>query len=682
MRRSPLRAGTPRAAAVLLLALALAATMLAGLPGAVGSASAATNDPLSDLQWGLEQVRAPQAWARSRGAGTTIAILDTGVDLTHPDLAPKLVRGATFHRCPARPEGCGTGSWLDGEARLQDASGHGTHVSGIAAAATGNRIGIAGVAPDARIMPVKVISGDPFAGGTLVEVAAGVRWAVRNGADVINLSLGTIPGGQALSLVGTDALRTAIRDAVAGGVVVVAAAGNDFASVCSEPAFSPQVLCVAAVDRLGLHATYSNLPVDNGYQSVSAPGGAAVLSCTDDIVSTWPLAPHTPPGCQEAAGGQGYNAIAGTSMAAPHVSGVIALLLAQGRPAADAIDVLKRTARTPGVGRGIYDPVYGFGIVDAEAAVAQPVPRIVQRVSGSDRTATAAAVSRGVFSSARTVVLARADEYADALAGAPLAADLDAPLLLSGRDRLSPAAATEIERLGAREAVLLGGRAALADQVARDLESRGLQVRRIQGANRYATAAEIARELPSSGEVIITEGENADRARGWPDALSASGLAAARGIPILLVTRDTLPAETAGAISGSSEVLVVGGPAAVSDPVASAAGRRGSSVRRLAGSDRYATSAVVAEEALRRGGSASTTWVATGRAFADGLVAGAAAGTTGGLLLLIDGQDLDASAASRDFLASRRGAITSLRVVGGTGAITPATEARLREIVG
>jgi subtilisin family serine protease len=676
MTRLALLRRLPAGALALVLALGL---LLA--PGVVAPAAAApTNDPLSGLQWGLEQVRAPQAWARSRGAGVTIAVVDSGIDLTHPDLAPKLVRGATFLGCGDRPDGCGTGSWLDGEDRT-DSGGHGTHVAGIAAAATGNRIGVAGVAPDARIMPVKALSGD--LGGSTRDVAAGIRWATRNGADVINLSLGALPGVQGVALVGGTAdLRAAIRDAVAAGVVVVGAAGNEFASICAEPAFAPQVICVGATDRAQLPATYSNLPIDPALNVVSAPGGAALLSCEDDVVSTWPVGET--PFCSTQLGAPGYHAIPGTSMAAPHVAGVAALLLGQGRSPADVPGILRRTARTPFVGtRGVLTPTYGFGIVDAEAAVATPFSSRVQRLSGGDRTATAAAVSRRAYTRASTVVVARADEYADALAGAPLAAHLGGPLLLSARDRLSPAAADEVRRLRPREAVLLGSTGALGDGVRRDLEDLGVAVRRVGGSNRFATAAAIAGELPATTEVLLTEGGNADPARGWPDALSASGLAAAERRPILLANRDSLPPETARALSAGTDVTIVGGTAAVSARVASDVDARARTVRRLSGPNRYATSVAVAREADRRGISPATTWVATGRAFADGLVAGAAAGATGGQLLLIDGQGLDTgSPASRDLLRERRGTIRSLPVVGGTGAVTTATERRLAELVG
>src|SRR4051812_11961415 len=208
---------------------------------AAGSAGATTNDTYSSRQWALGQIHAEQAWATSTGAGQVIAVVDAGVDLTHPDLSAKLVPGATFTGCPTAPNGCGNGDWRSGNT-TDPPSPHGTHVAGIAAATANNGIGIAGVAPDAKIMPVKVLT---EAGGSFEEIAAGIRWAADHGADVINLSLGAQPGVQALPLLGIVAdARLAIDYAVSKGVVVVTAAGNDFASICGEPGFDKNALCV------------------------------------------------------------------------------------------------------------------------------------------------------------------------------------------------------------------------------------------------------------------------------------------------------------------------------------------------------------------------------------------------------------------------------------------------------
>lgn len=328
------------------------------------AASAATTDPLYSKQWGLQQIRAEQAWTTSTGAGQIIAVVDSGVDLSHPDLAGKLVAGATFSGCANNPNGCGNGGWLSGN--TEDApSPHGTHVAGIAAAATNNGIGIAGVARDAKVMPVKSLTD---AGGTFEEIAAGIRWSVDHGADVINMSLGALPGVQALVITGliTD-VAEAIQYAVARNVPVIVAAGNEFASICAEPAFDPGALCVTSTDRNELRSSFSNFAVKPDLNVVAAPGGAGLVFCADDVVST------VPAGSESSCGSGGYDYYAGTSMATPHVAGVAALLTAQGRNVAGVYATLKSTARTPVAGtRGTWTPTHGYGIVDAAAAVAAP----------------------------------------------------------------------------------------------------------------------------------------------------------------------------------------------------------------------------------------------------------------------------------------------------------------------
>jgi subtilisin family serine protease len=353
-------------AAVGLLAAAVSAVF------AGPAAAQAPNDPYWGLQWGPKQVRAAEAWPVSRGAGQTIAIVDSGVDLDHPDLAAKIAGGATFV-CSKGARPCGNGDWQSG---ADNGAGHphGTHVAGIAAAATGNGAGIAGTAPDASLLAVKVL--DAEGSGNFTDIADGVRWSVDNGADVVNLSLGALPGAQAFVITGLiSELQDAILYARSKGVVVVAAAGNDFVSpLCGTPAWDEGALCVVATDRNEMRAAYSNFALKPGLDAVAAPGGAAVLACREDIVSTVPVGAGTTPGyCEQREGTPGYDFYAGTSMASPHVAGVAALLTAQGRSDENVVAALERTARTPGTGtRGTYTPTYGYGIVDAQAAVAAP----------------------------------------------------------------------------------------------------------------------------------------------------------------------------------------------------------------------------------------------------------------------------------------------------------------------
>ena len=347
-----------------LAATAAACTALTTL-APPASAAAAPNDPYYAKQWGPQQVRAEQAWDTSRGRGAVIAVVDSGVDLGHADLKGKLVRGATF--VGGCNPSCGNGDWRgpDGE---PDGDEHGTHVAGIAAAATGNGVGMAGVAPDAKIMPVKVLE---EGSGSFVDIAHGIRWAADHGADVVNLSLGATQGLQVLVQGGvlTD-VQDAIRYATGRGVAVIAAAGNDAVPLCNTPAYDAGAMCVVATDKREAKAAYSSGGVDPELLTVSGPGGSLLPSCGEDVVSTVPLGSGRSTSCGYTTA---YDEYAGTSMATPHVAGVAALLAAQGRSVQGIYDALTATARQPMTEqRGVFTPVFGYGIVDADAAVAAP----------------------------------------------------------------------------------------------------------------------------------------------------------------------------------------------------------------------------------------------------------------------------------------------------------------------
>lgn len=289
-------------------------------------------DPMRGKQWSLDVLRAETAWNAERGSGAVVAVIDSGVDGTHPELAAAMVEGKNTR-----------GSRGDYSSPAADQNGHGTHVAGIIAAAAGNGVGIAGVAPNASIMPVKVLDKD--GSGWMADVIDGIVWAADNGADVINMSLG---GPDA------DFSAPAVAYAQSKGVVVVAAAGNEGSGEASYPAALPGVLSVAAVEESGSVANYSNW---GSTIDIAAPGS--------HIVSTVP---------------GGYESMSGTSMAAPHVAAVAALVRARA-PGADVAAVLTSTAVDAGPSG--WDARYGAGIVDAAAAVSAACPTCRVTAPGS-----------------------------------------------------------------------------------------------------------------------------------------------------------------------------------------------------------------------------------------------------------------------------------------------------------
>lgn len=289
----------------------------------------------------------------------------------------------------------------------------------------------------------------------------------------------------------------------------------------------------------------------------------------------------------------------------------------------------------------------------------------LDRVAGGDRVATAVEVARIVHETATTVVLARADGFADALSGVPFATAVGGPLLLTRGDQLSADVAEELTRLQTRRVLILGGPAAVSRSVEATLADDH-EVERIAGHDRYATAATIALRRPSARRVYVATGAT------FPDALSVGPLASWQDAPILLTAPGALPDATRDALEAldPSEVVVIGGPAAVADAVLEELAAVAPTVRRMAGSTRYGTSAVVFDAAVVAGMDADTIWLATGGDFPDALAGGPAVARTGGTLMLVDGGDLGESGPVADRLVARSGQLRRIRLLGGPAAIT------------
>jgi serine protease len=345
------------------------------------------NDPEYSKQWhyfapttNIFGINLPAAWGITTGnAGVVVAVLDTGIRFDHPDLVGRTVPGYDFITSttvsndgdPRDPDASDPGDYgACPPFAFQNSSWHGTHVAGTVGAATNNGTGVAGVNWVSKIMPVRVLG---KCGNDDPDIIDAVRWAagipvagVPNNptpAKVINLSLG---GGGSC----TSAWQSAINDVIAKGAVVVVAAGNNNGSASgTTPANCNGVIAVAATQRNGKRASYSNY---GSIVKVAAPGGICASSCTladvDGILSTYNAGLTTP-------GANTYNFLDGTSMAAPHVAGVASLMFSvnSSLSPAQVLNILQVTA-TPFPGGRCDDitptKTCGAGVVNAGAAVA------------------------------------------------------------------------------------------------------------------------------------------------------------------------------------------------------------------------------------------------------------------------------------------------------------------------
>ena len=312
------------AAHVLILSFAVTSATVLVVALDTTAFAASGSDPLLDQQWGLTAIGAPSVWKITRGAGVTVAVIDSGSG-PHPDLDANLDAGRTMF-----------GS-IDSVGVLDiDNAGHGSHVAGIIAAVANNAIGGSGVAPQSRILPIRVL--DAQGSGDSKDVSKAVRFAVDSGSKVINLSL----GGTTESF----SLTAAIQYAVDRNVLVVAAAGNGAAdSPPKWPGASDLTIAVTAVDR---NNSVTSFDQRGDYIDLAAPGASILSTASND-----------------------YKIQSGTSMAAAFVTGAAALLFAA-QPsitAAQVRDILQRTATD--IGAPGRDTTFGYGLINLVAAFAE-----------------------------------------------------------------------------------------------------------------------------------------------------------------------------------------------------------------------------------------------------------------------------------------------------------------------
>ena len=303
------------------------------------------DDPMFKLQWHMEQIHAPEAWTTTRGEGTVVAVIDTGVAYKDADG----VRGLPDLNNTGFVEG---ESFIDGLPKGLDDHAHGSHVAGTIAQSTNNGIGVTGVAFGAKIMPLKVLSKDGR--GAVPGIANAIRYAADHGAHVINMSL----GGPLPSRV----LAKAIEYAHKKGVVTVCAAGNERRSRVGYPAANKFSIAVSATDYGRELTHYSNWGSDI---DVAAPGGDTRADKNGDGQPDGVLQNTIRIGRPME---NDYLWFQGTSMASPHAAGVAALIVSSGVTNPDEVErVMKATAVHPKKVK--WDDRFGAGIVDAQAAV-------------------------------------------------------------------------------------------------------------------------------------------------------------------------------------------------------------------------------------------------------------------------------------------------------------------------
>jgi len=289
------------------------------------------NDPMYGKQWNLRSINVESAWQETKGDGVTVAVIDTGVTRV-PDLQKtEFASGYDF---------------VNDRTQATDDNGHGTHVAGTIAQSTNNNYGVAGIAYEANIMPLKVL--DSYGSGTVADIAEAIKFAADNDADVINMSLGG--GGE------SQLMKEAIDYAYNKGVVIIAAAGNSNQNSAGYPARYPRVIGVSALEPSGEKAPYSNFGAG---VDISAPGGSTAKGNEAGGILQNTIDAET--------GDSIFAAFQGTSMASPHVAGVAALIKAMGVEDPEQIaNILKQSSRAIE-----QDPLnhFGSGQLDAAAAV-------------------------------------------------------------------------------------------------------------------------------------------------------------------------------------------------------------------------------------------------------------------------------------------------------------------------
>ena len=621
----------------------------------------AVNDPKTGPQYSLDRMRVRDAWAFSTGRARTVAVLDTGVEFGHPDLAGRTVPGHDF---------------VSNDGDASDDNGHGTWVSGIIAANANDGIGIAGISWQDRIMPVKIMSANGT--GDTSDLTAGIVWATDQGANVINMSVGGFPYSQFV--------HDAVRYAWNHGVVLVGAAGNNAVSGPFYPASYPEVISVSATQVDDEFTHWSNYGAD---VDVSAPG-ASIL--TTNCAACKPIE-------QDLSGDHRYTYISGTSFAAPNVSGVVALILAR-YPTMSNGEIVNRLKTTvDDLGFPGWDPRYGVGRVNALRAVGGSPPAIAlgghDALESNDALAAAKPISLGTTVRPNIYPAGDVDVFA---VDAPRAGRVEisvGPVLDTrawpwNKSTLAIDPVLNVyDANGAHIITVDDDNPAVTDRTSIQMNAAGRLLVRVHNytpnGNRAAyplttaftdniaptvalAPAPDGGRAPYDGAVVATFSEPVNGVSGSTFQLHHDGLLVPASVSYDPATlRATLwPSAVLDGDSVYQATLASG----IVDHAGAALApvtwhfTTGKEVPRISGPDRYATAAALSASTFGPG--VPVVHVATGAAFPDALSGGPAARIAGGPLLLVGPTSVPAATAA-ELTRLRPGRIV---VLGGPGAVS------------
>ncbi|WP_281658592.1 S8 family serine peptidase [Halobacillus sp. Cin3] len=571
----------------------------------------------------FDAMNGEEAWSayeKVRGKDPVVAVIDSGVSLKHPDLQGRLVEGTNILEPSEKPE---------------DTFGHGTHVAGLIGAVTNNNLGVSSLSTgDVQMMPVKVMEAKS---GNLSDVIEGIDYAVEQGVDIINLSLGTY--------VYRTALADAVEFAEQEGVLVVAAAGNDDREKALYPAALDPVISVGSYD-LGEKekASFSNYGPE---VDVITPGTGLFSTYLEN----------------------GYMSMGGTSMSSGHVSG-LAALVENHAPFLKAGQVQRLIVNAAEPVSSTYE--LGEGMIDAEKTLDQV--RDYQRISGATSVETSTAISEkgwdalqeetltidGKKEQGKFVILATGKDFPDSLAASPLASYLDSPVLLERRSELSQSIKDELKRLDATDVIIIGGEVAVPSGVADDVKRSGYDVHRIKGADRYETAVAVNESIPyDTNKGFVVSGQE------FPDALSASAYSGVKQYPILYVKQGEIPEAVQAYMEeeGITKNYIVGGTQPISEKVATAL--PDANPLRVSGKNRYETNKAMHQ--TFGSPSAGTLYFTTGQNFPDAMAAAPLAVKTESPVILTNERYAPVTAESIRRFDER----SSYYLIGGTQPVPP-----------